>query len=79
MIIPTSAVKTASAITRGFINATKSGNRVSQREREGNGRRRIVIAVVFMVSSLNANDLAFARSTTFRTAYEEVHQENLAA
>ena len=59
MIIPTSAVKTASAITRGFINATKSGRRVSQRERAGNGRRRIEIAVVFMVSSLNANDLAF--------------------
>jgi hypothetical protein len=72
-------VKTASAITLSFINATKSGRRVSQRGREGNGRRRIVIAVVFMVSSLNADDLAFTRSTTCRTAYEEVYQRKLAA
>jgi hypothetical protein len=52
IIIPTSAVKTASAITRGFIGATKSGRRAVRRDREGNGRRETKIAVVFMVTSL---------------------------
>jgi hypothetical protein len=41
-------VNTASAITRGFINVTKSGIRAAKPEVEANDKR---MAVVFMVDS----------------------------
>jgi hypothetical protein len=43
-------VNTASAITRGFINVTKSGIRAAKPEVEANDKR---MAVVFMVDSRN--------------------------
>jgi hypothetical protein len=51
IIIPTSAVNTASAITRGFINVMKSETRAAKLGREANRRRDRAIAVVFMVDS----------------------------
>src|SRR5271165_3092603 len=55
MIIPTSAVKTASAITRGFASVTKSVRRAANRDPEGDCRSDTGIAVVFMANSLSAN------------------------
>ena len=51
IIIPTSAVNTASAITRGFINVMKSGIRATKLGPEANRRRDRATAVVFMVDS----------------------------
>src|SRR6516165_9050684 len=48
-IIPTTAVNTASAITRGLVNAMKSGSRAAKLGREVSRRRDKAIAVVFMV------------------------------
>ena len=49
MIIPTSAVKTTSTITRGFISARKSGSRAAQLDREANCSPATEIAVLFIV------------------------------
>jgi hypothetical protein len=43
-------VKTASAITRGFISATKYGKRAARRNRAANGKRRAGIAVIIMAT-----------------------------
>jgi hypothetical protein len=51
IVKPTSAVKTASNITRGFIRAKKSDRRVVKRDDEGNWSCRTGIAVVFMINS----------------------------
>src|SRR5262245_35700109 len=48
IINPTNAVNTASAITRGFINAMKWGTRAAKPEREGSCRRVKGIVVVFI-------------------------------
>jgi len=54
IINPTTAVKTASAITRGFINVKKFAKRAVERNQVGNGGRAMGIAVVFMINSLRA-------------------------
>jgi hypothetical protein len=51
---PTSAVKMASAITRGFISVMKSGKRTVKPYRAGNSRCETEIAVVFIVNSLRS-------------------------
>ena len=50
IINPTSAVNTASTITRGFISAKKSDRRVVNRDDEGNCSCWTGIAVVFMIN-----------------------------
>jgi len=55
MIIPTSAVKTASTITRGFVSVTKSGRRAANRDPEGDCRRDTGIAVVFVANTSQSN------------------------
>src|SRR5262245_52980724 len=51
IINPTTAVNTASAITRGLVNAMKSGNRAAKLDREVSLRRDKAIAVLFMADS----------------------------
>ena len=48
IVIPTSAVKTASAITRGFISVTKHSKRAARRDCVVTGKRGTRIAEVFM-------------------------------
>src|SRR6516164_8850873 len=77
-INPTSAVNTASAITRGFVNAMKSGSRAAKLGREVSRRRDKAIAVVFMVESSTKNrlrevcELAFAADLAFVDRYRPV-------
>jgi hypothetical protein len=58
---PTSAVKTASDITRGFIKVTNSGTRAAKLGREANQDGDKVIAVVFMVGSSTEVSLGQSR------------------
>src|SRR5580704_7951409 len=51
IVKPTSAVKTASNITRGFISAKKSDRRAVNRDDEGKYGCRTETAVVFIVNS----------------------------
>jgi hypothetical protein len=44
-------VNTASTITRGFVNAMKSGNRAAKWGREVSRRRDKAIALLFMIGS----------------------------
>src|SRR5262249_24382958 len=62
IIIPTNAVNTASTITRGFINAMKSGTRVARLEREANQTRDNGKTAVFMVIPQTGYSVATALS-----------------
>src|SRR5262249_42593895 len=55
----TSAVNTASNITRGFMSEKKSGRRAVKRDREAKCRREMGIAVVFTVKILSAPQICF--------------------
>src|SRR6516165_4175822 len=74
-IIPTTAVNTASAITRGFVNAMKSGNRAAKLDRDVCRKRDKAIAVVFMIDSSTKNrrrefgERAFAAGLAFIDRY----------
>src|SRR5215468_8628609 len=72
---PTSAVKTASDITRGFINATNAGSRAAKLGREANQGGDKVIAVVFMVDS--STEVALAKVTCLVFATVAVASQEL--
>jgi hypothetical protein len=55
MIILTSAVKTVSAITRGFVSVTKSGRRAANRDLAGECRSDTGIVMVFMAYTSQGN------------------------
>ena len=67
IIDPTSAVKTASAITRGFINVTKWGSRFTKLGREANERRDNGIAVVFMVIDSSSQRFVLVKTIISRS------------
>jgi len=60
-------VKTASTITRGFINVMNWGNRAAKPDREAKRRRDTGIAVVFMVDSSTEICLREVRCLAFAT------------
>jgi hypothetical protein len=60
-------VNTASAITRGFINAMKSGSRATRLVREADEKRDKEIAMVFMVDSSMEICLSEVRHFSFAT------------
>ena len=53
---PTTVVKTARNITRGFVSETKSGRRAVKRDHEGECRRETGITVVSTINSFQARD-----------------------
>jgi hypothetical protein len=59
-------VNSASAITRGFINATKSGSRAAKLGREANQRGDKVVAVIFIVDSSAEVSLSESRLPCIR-------------
>src|SRR4029077_7279595 len=60
---PTSAVKTANNITRGFVSAMKSGSRAIKRGHGSTCERGTGIAVVFITNASQRQGFAFARCT----------------
>jgi hypothetical protein len=86
IINPTSAVKTASTITRGFISVTKSGSPAVKRSREGN-RSAIPESLWSSWSILAAPEIClhnlvggpFTAAFTARRHTAEIYEESLAA